>query len=248
MRKKIGFTILIIGLVFLITGFILAIVFSNNGKNNDDIQNNEKLSSTLYNKYHDKIVSQTTYFELYFFEDLENFETSKLSDKDKTKFILDMLYNSITSFKEISSSEVVSEGRKYFSDFNLYRNSISSSDGNILYKYDNDKYSYVTSDSSNFFTFTFYDVSSDAYVDYWIEKKKLYFIKKEVKEDNQYICNVFSSMSDYKNNKSIYSFTCDEFTSIVDDYSKIENLLKTYTYTFKKVGKNYYLDSIKMED
>ena len=247
MRKKIGLAILIIGLFLLIVGFILAI-FLNEDKDKEEVLNNEKLSSTLYNKYHDEIALQTNYFELYFFEDLENFNVSKLSDKDKTKFILDILYNSTKDHKEITSSDIIREGKKYFSNFNLYSKNISSSDGKLLYKYDNGTFSYVTSDNNGFYRYSFYSVSSVGYVDHWIEKKKMYFIKNELTDNNQYVCSVYSLITDYKNNKSIYSFPCDQFTSVVDDYSKIENLLNTYTYTFKKSGKNYYLDSIKMED
>ena len=59
---------------------------------------------------------------------------------------------------------------------------------------------------------------------------------------------MYKSVADYEKDKSIYSFKSDMPSGVVDDYEKIENKLNVYTYTFKKNGDYYMLDTIKMED
>lgn len=220
-----------------------------NNKNISYIQNREniskeKLSENDYNSFYSDIQKQASYYDLYFVSKLHNFSVNDLNDKEKTKFILDIICNYKNS--KVTEQQVIEEANNYFKDFKLYKDNIYSDDKLVLFSYKDGNFVYSNSVLEKLSVVTEV-VSNEGYTDYWILKKKNYFIKSTY-EDNKYHNSIFKSASDCYSNRELYDFDTDIPTSRVDDYSKIENKIDTYVYLFKRNGNHYILDSIKVED
>lgn len=247
MRRKIVLTFLVLGGVILISVGIICVQFNNTNMNyiqNRETMNKEKLSENDYNSFYSDIQKQASYYDLYFVSKLYNFRVNDLSDHEKTRFILDIICNYKNS--KVTEQLVVEEANNYFKDFKLYKDTIYSDNQLILFEYKDGNYIYSNSDLEKFSVVTDV-VSNEGYTDYWILKKKNYFIQS-IYKDNKYHNSIFKSANDCYSNDELYAFDTDTPASKVDDYSKIKNKLDTYIYLFKRDGNHYILDSIKVED
>lgn len=246
MKKRILIVLIFIGIVLILVGIYLVTRDSKESSSNEknEISLGERLSTSEYDQFYSDIQQTAVYFDLYFVSDLANFDVNKLNNKEKTQFVLDVICN--FQSPEVTEEQVITEGNKYFSSFDLYKDTITANNNQTLFQYQDAKYTYVSSLAYDYTTVTSIE-SNDAYKDYWILKKKIYFIKTTYK-NNKYQNKVYKSVADYEKDKSIYSFKSDMPSGVVDDYEKIEDKLNVYTYTFKKNGDYYMLDTIKMED
>lgn len=243
--KKIGIIIAFLGVVLIVFGIG---VFTFSDKNSDKKENEkivkERLSSADYDLFYSNIQTAASYFDIYFVSRYDNFKVNSLNNEEKTQFILNILSNYQSPV--VTEELVISESSKYFSTFNLYKNSIYSGSNKILYQYQDGKFTYLSSESQNYIVNSEL-ISNDGYTDSWVLKKKIYFIKTTY-NDNKYRNSVYKSIDDLKKGKEIYSFVTDVPASQVDDYKKIRKKINTYVYTFKRVQNQYFLDSVKMED
>lgn len=246
MKKNILLVLICIGIISFFSGVFLLINENKNLFLKENRKNSlgDHLSSSEYNQFYLDVQQTATYFDLYSASDLTDFNVANLNNQEKTKFILDI----ICPFQEpeVTEEQVIAEATKYFASFDLYKDTITTNSNQTLFQYQDAKYTYVSSVEPEY-TIATSIVSNDAYKDYWILKKKIYFIKSTYK-NNVYKNKVYKSVSDYEKDKSIYSFESDMPSSTVDDYDKIEDKLNVYTYTFKRSNDHYILDTIKMED
>ncbi len=244
MARKLGIFIAFLGVVFIVFGIV-----GFNLNNMDSFRKfNEKdekvrLSSNDYNLFYSDIQEVISYFDLYISE-FDDFDVHALNNKEKTLFVLNTL--SDYRFPEVTEEQVITEAGKYFSEFDLYRKSISSDSNQMLFQYQKGKFMYISSKTPNY-VINSEVISNDGYVDSWITKKKIYFMKTSY-SNNQYHNMVYKSIKDLENNLEIYSFVTDVPVSQVDNYINIKDKLSVCIYTFNRKNNQYFLDTVKMED
>lgn len=244
MVKKIGIIVLMCGVLCVLFG-ISNLAFGNINFFDDSSDKvvNKRLDSTDYRLFYSDIQMTISYFDLYISK-FDNFKMGELSNKEKTKFVLSI----ITDYRspEATEEDVVSESKKYFSDFDLYKKSIASDSNNVLFQYQDGKFTYLSSDKKDYIASSEV-ISNEGYSDSWVTKKKIYFMKTSY-SNGLYQNMVYKNEKDFKNNKELYSFVTDTPAVQVDDYQRIQEQLPTYVYTFKRKKNQYFLDTVKMED
>lgn len=244
MARKFGIFIAFLGVIFIVFGIV-----GFNLNNMDSFREftkkdeKEKLTSTDYNLFYTAIQTVISYFDLHISE-FDNFKFDDLNNKDKTLFVL----NTLSDYRspEITEEQVITEAGKYFSEFDLYRKSISSDSNQMLFQYQNGKFIYLSSKTPNYIINSEV-ISNDGYVDSWIVKKKIYFMKT-IYSNNKYYNMVYKSIEDLENNQEIYSFVTDVPANQVDNYINIKDELNVYIYTFNRKHNQYFLDTVEMED
>lgn len=233
-----------LGVIFIILG-VVSLTFGNQNSNDSETKKDvkERLSATDYDLFYSNVQTVASYFDIYFISRYDNFKVDSLSNKEKTQFILNILSN--YQSPEVTEEQVISESGKYFSTFDLYKDSISSSNKS-LYQYQSGKFIYLASEPQDYIINSEV-LSNDGYVDSWVLKKKIYFIKTNY-DNNKYHNKVYNSIKNVEKDKPIYSFDSDFPASKVDYYKKIDAKLNTYVYTFKRKQNQYFLYTVKMED
>ena len=131
----------------------------------------------------------------------------------------------------------------HFTPFDLYLTDIKDSDGEVLYKFENNTYIYNTSEALDYYMYTkelYNEVTSTS----WVVKKKMYFLKARADND-ELVIDVYKSS---KSKKKIYSYTSPSNMSLVGlsdkDFDKIKDKLDTVTYKYIRNEENYILKSI----
>lgn len=240
-----------VGVIFIVFGLALIIfglgIFWYNGvpSSMKEAATSPKLSTTEYSKNISNVHQVASYFDSYMSDLYPLINMNSINSKEKTLFVLKKNCN--YKKKNISVEKVKEEAKGYFLDFEPYLGDIKDSTGRILYRYQNNQYIYVVAEAQ-FYNFVTKDISSEGYQDYWILKKKGYYIKS-VLEDEHYVNTVYATFKDYRDNKNALATFSNTTMSLAErDYAEIQKQLKTITYYFIKNGETYYIDSIKVID
>ena len=236
---------LVISVIFVVFGIGYFLGVSANDTPKDILSNSigHKLSDNEYFQYYNDISLTISYFDLYLnmFYPIEDVE--ELDDETKTMFLLNLTTN--YKDKNITRNKLENYKNKYFYDFELVSSDIKFDD-QVLYEYKNNKYTYK---NTNIGVCDIYskEISSDAYDNKWIIKKKNYYVRPY--NNSGIIENrVYSNIDDcLKNKDNIYSFVGDVRVLENEDYLKVEDALYTYIYTFSKNDNKYIMDSIIIE-
>lgn len=233
----------ILGVILVIAGIVLSsnMIFSNK---KDTKPINKQLNSTEYSKYNSIIQKKTSYIDLHFANQYPINDFKKLTSEEKTLFLLKILSN--YKNKEVTVEQLKKEMPNYFSTFELNLKDIKGKDGKVLYRYENEKFTYVLAEDTPYTVVT-KELSSTGYKDRWILKRKIYYMKV-TKENNQYKNTIFSNLSDCQKNKnSIYTTTSTMNMITEEEFDKIKDKLTTITYHFKNKKDNYVIEKVTTE-
>lgn len=240
--KKVGIILIALGFIFVGIGFLYFYFgdFSSHKKTSSF----KRVSTKEYSEYVSDIQKTTIYFDTYMSNIYSLDNVDAISVEEKTLFILRKICNYQT--KTVSVSQVEEEAKFYFIDFDAFLQDVKNNKGQVLYSYQNNQYTYVASEDK-LCTFATLDVSSDGYDDLWVVKKKYYYIKSSL-GNNDYLNTVYLTLNDCINEKNkIHSFGGTTTFLLKEDINTIQSKLKTITYQFIRRGKNYYMNSIQME-
>ena len=241
MKKIIIALITLIGVLLIIIGIYLII--------HNDIQKKEvetistPLTNEEYNNSYSNIISTSNYFETFLSNKYPIENVQDMTPKNKTKFILDIICG--VDNNKATKKEVKKEMSKYFLTPEVYLDDIEIN-GKILYKYSNNIFTNVESEDSQCIFVTNF-LEEEAFSDYWILKKKAYYINQTLNDDNTYSNNVYITEKDCDNEEnSIYSFTDINYMLDEESFDKLKQKLKTITYTYKKNSNKYYIEKIEI--
>lgn len=259
-NKKISLIIIIVSIIiFLFIIWILAFPkLSPRDKNDsfieekkeqkEDENDTEDTSNDIpeeYADYYPQITETSDYFDTYLFKKypVENIEN--LSQIDKTLFLLNIICTEENP--KVTIQQVTENMNKYFVPFDLYLGNIQDSSDNILYKYENGTYTYENSEEDLPYRMYTRELSNKASFDSWIVQRKVYYIKGEMK-NKKIKLNVYK---DHNLDEIIYSYNSESNLSLSslpnEGYQKIKDELSTITYTYKRIGETYILQSISLK-
>lgn len=140
-RKIIIITLIVISVITIGVGVFLI--------NTDILKNTTTIKDTPLSleeksKNLSPILEQILYYNTYLSNEFPIKDIDKLDNTAKTKFLLNITCNLETS--EVSVSDLEKVGEKYFEDFKIVKKDIKTSNDQVLYKYKNNKFTYVTSE------------------------------------------------------------------------------------------------------
>ncbi len=235
--------LLIVAIVLIVSGFIIAtsIGFSGDNKQkNDKRVASSDLTYEEYSKYYPEVKESMDKLDLFLGINYPVNDFSKLSNKDKTLFLLDCLCD----FKndKATVSDLETESKKYFENFETYKKTLKDDRGNTLYEYGKDSFKYMRSESDDIFVY-FKDVSDAAKTDRWTFKRKVYYEKVNPVGD-YFEINVYKTLDDAKNNNILKTFTSNILVLSVEEVETIEESLMDAEYVFDKVNDKYLIKSI----
>lgn len=232
----------VIGILLITIGLgIFSLNSSWNDKKKISETEKQKLSEEEKTDNYQKISEKITFLEFYLSDIYPIEDANKLSEKEKTLFLLKSSCN--YSNKTITEEQLIEKAHEYFKDFNLYQGDLKDKKGKVLYSYEKGKYSIKTVDDSKITTMG-YELSNNGTKDKWIVKRKLYYTDFTLDDINfTYTTNFYAKKDD---KKPIFTRTSETNSMSLkkEEYQKIESKLETATYEFIKENNNYLLKSV----
>lgn len=235
----VGILLLIIGVVLIVIGY-----FVTSNKQSDNITNNDKYQFTA--KYYKDVESAITKLNMFLIDEFPINDISKISDKAKTKFLLDILNDKDDS--KLSIDRVETENDKYF-DINgkVYLETIKNQTNKIMYEYNSKNKAFI-SRNNNYVSYVVNSkvINTKVNSNKLITKRKLYFVEKTV-TGSEYPKRVYKSISDAtKKQNAVFTIGDAQHLFTDEEYEKVKKEFATYTYTFVKMNKKYKIKSIKI--
>ena len=200
MRKVILIILFLCSFGLITTGIIISFNNNSTNKSNDEITDESigtKLSEDEIAKYDSVLKMNISYFDLFLSKKYPIDDFDKMSDTDKTLFLLNTKVNYMDN--EISVSDLEKEKSLYFKDFSLTLEDIKE-DEFVLYKYENNKFTYNSSSDSMCSIYS-KNVSSTAYKEFWTIENKIYFIGGK-SEDGVLLKAIYTNLNDCDNRKN----------------------------------------------
>lgn len=244
-NKIIYITIISLGCILIIVGLIYfginKPVENKVKKTKKEEEKYENIIADEYMPYYDYVVQNAYYFDNTFFNEYPINDVDKLSPRDKTYILLNIVgsdENNLTTVQQLLEAMP-----NHFTSFDLYLGDIKDSDGEVLYKFENNTYTYITSESPEYYMYT-KELYNEITPTSWVAKKKMYFLKAYA-NNGKLIIDVYKSP---KSKKKIYSYTSPSSMSLVglsdEEFDKVKDKLDTITYQYIRSGENYILKSI----
>lgn len=242
MKKKLPIIIVLIALIITAIGVIL--LFNTNkptdNKKEKEIKKEiEQIDTQKYNEIQEQVQNEINIFDMYLSSLYPIKDIDYIKDEDKTLLILKVLSNEETN--SIDEDIIVEEAKKHFNNYKLYNKKTE------YYSYNNKKYTLIKNnyEACNIKTVITKEESNK---EEWITTKKIYYIKLDLKDQEQlkYEVKVYKSYKDCNSNTNEL-LKKENAVAILneDDYNSISEQLNSLKYTLKNNDGIYKVTSIK---
>lgn len=242
MKKKLPIIIVLIALIITAIGVIL--LFNTNkptdNKKEKEIKKEiEQIDTQKYNEIQEQVQNEINIFDMYLSSLYPIKDIDSIKDEDKTLLILKVLSNEETN--SIDEDIIVEEAKKHFNNYKLYNKKTE------YYSYNNKKYTLIKNnyEACNIKTVITKEESNK---EEWITTKKIYYIKLDLKDQEQlkYEVKVYKSYKDCNSNTNEL-LKKENAVAILneDDYNSISEQLNSLKYTLKNNDGIYKVTSIK---
>lgn len=242
MKKKLPIIIVLIALIITAIGVIL--LFNTNkpteNKKEKEIKKEiEQIDTQKYNEIQEQVQNEINIFDMYLSSLYPIKDIDSINDEDKTLLLLKVLSNEETN--SIDEDIVVEEAKKHFNNYKPYNKKTE------YYSYNNKKYTLIKNnyEACNIKTVITKEESNK---EEWITTKKIYYIKLDLKDQEQlkYEVKVYKSYKDCNSNTNEL-LRKENAVAILneDDYNSISEQLNSLKYTLKNNDGIYKVTSIK---
>ena len=240
-RKIIIITLIVISVITIGVGVFLI--------NTDILKNTTTIKDTPLSleeksKNLSPILEQILYYNTYLSNEFPIKDIDKLDNPAKTKFLLNITCNLETS--EVSVSDLEKVGEKYFEDFKIVKKDIKTSNDQVLYKYKNNKFTYVTSEEV-LYEINIKDQKIIATENKWVVQAKIYYSTTKHLDQTKIEKKIYQDIDLINKQDPLFTISSDITNYQEDIPQTVDEKLKTVTYNFKKVDQLYKLDSILFE-
>ncbi|MBR6949233.1 MAG: hypothetical protein IKH54_03505 [Bacilli bacterium] len=242
MKKKLPIIIVLIALIITAIGVIL--LFNTNkptdNKKEKEIKKEiEQIDTQKYNEIQEQVQNEINIFDMYLSSLYPIKDIDSIKDEDKTLLLLKVLSNEETN--SIDEDIIVEEAKKHFNNYKPYNKKTE------YYSYNNKKYTLIKNnyEACNIKTVITKEESNK---EEWITTKKIYYIKLDLKDQEQlkYEVKVYKSYKDCNSNTNEL-LRKENAVAILneDDYNSISEQLNSLKYTLKNNDGIYKVTSIK---
>lgn len=242
MKKELPIIIVLIALIITAIGVIL--LFNTNkptdNKKEKEIKKEiEQIDTQKYNEIQKQVQNEINIFDMYLSSLYPIKDIDSIKDEDKTLLLLKVLSNEETN--SIDEDIIVEEAKKHFNNYKPYNKKTE------YYSYNNKKYTLIKNnyEACNIKTVITKEESNK---EEWITTKKIYYIKLDLKDQEQlkYEVKVYKSYKDCNSNTNEL-LKKENAVAILneDDYNSISEQLNSLKYTLKNNDGIYKVTSIK---
>ena len=242
MKKKLPIIIVLIALIITAIGVIL--LFNTNkpteNKKEKEIKKEiEQIDTQKYNEIQEQVQNEINIFDMYLSSLYPIKDIDSIKDEDKTLLLLKVLSNEENN--SIDEDIIVEEAKKHFNNYKPYNKKTE------YYSYNNKKYTLIKNnyEACNIKTVITKEESNK---EEWITTKKIYYIKLDLKDQEQlkYEVKVYKSYKDCNSNTNEL-LRKENAVAILneDDYNSISEQLNSLKYTLKNNDGIYKVTSIK---
>ena len=242
MKKKLPIIIVLIALIITAIGVIL--LFNTNkpteNKKEKEIKKEiEQIDTQKYNEIQEQVQNEINIFDMYLSSLYPIKDIDSIKDEDKTLLLLKVLSNEENN--SIDEDIIVEEAKKHFNNYKPYNKKTE------YYSYNNKKYTLIKNnyEACNIKTVITKEESNK---EEWITTKKIYYIKLDLKDQEQlkYEVKVYKSYKDCNSNTNELLRKENAVAMLTeDDYNSISEQLNSLKYTLKNNDGIYKVTSIK---
>jgi len=202
------------------------------------------LSEAALEDYQQDIDTNIMYFDYIFSDQYPIKDFNKLSAKDKTLLLVATKLD--IENREIGVAELERIKDNYFEDFDLTLKDLKVDD-RVIYKYENGSFTYNGAIGGACLA-TGKEIAENAYHEYWAIEKKVYFMSQEIENNGSIQGKIYKNLKDCEKKKNVvFSFPYDGGGFTEKDFESIKSKLNTYVYKFKKIGNEYFIESIDLK-
>ena len=242
MKKKLPIIIVLIALIITAIGVIL--LFNTNkpteNKKEKEIKKEiEQIDTQKYNEIQEQVQNEINIFDMYLSSLYPIKDIDSIKDEDKTLLLLKVLSNEENN--SIDEDIIVEEAKKHFNNYKPYNKKTE------YYSYNNKKYTLIKNnyEACNIKTVITKEESNK---EEWITTKKIYYIKLDLKDQEQlkYEVKVYKSYKDCNSNTNELLRKENAVAMLTEDeYNSISEQLNSLKYTLKNNDGIYKVTSIK---
>lgn len=242
MKKKLPIIIVLIALIITAIGVIL--LFNTNkpteNKKEKEIKKEiEQIDTQKYNEIQEQVQNEINIFDMYLSSLYPIKDIDSIKDEDKTLLLLKVLSNKENN--NIDEDIIVEEAKKHFNNYKPYNKKTE------YYSYNNKKYTLIKNnyEACNIKTVITKEESNK---EEWITTKKIYYIKLDLKDQEQlkYEVKVYKSYKDCNSNTNELLRKENAVAMLTEDeYNSISEQLNSLKYTLKNNDGIYKVTSIK---
>ena len=242
MKKKLPIIIVLIALIITAIGVIL--LFNTNkpteNKKEKEIKKEiEQIDTQKYNEIQEQVQNEINIFDMYLSSLYPIKDIDSIKDEDKTLLLLKVLSNKENN--NIDEDIIVEEAKKHFNNYKPYNKKTE------YYSYNNKKYTLI---KNNYEVCNIKTVitNEESNKEEWITTKKIYYIKLDLKDQEQlkYEVKVYKSYKDCNSNTNELLRKENAVAMLTEDeYNSISEQLNSLKYTLKNNDGIYKVTSIK---
>lgn len=247
--RKVALVIVVSSILLIICGISLSF-FKNEQHSKDNSQEvvTKKRESLIYNqdymKYHSSVEDLLVLVDNVMYNSYPISDFQSISSKKKTELLINIVFTH-SNFKVLKSNLELKKQEVFSDDISLIYDDFETNNYKFAYDKTTEEYTILEVVSANF------NVESHIIDEYflddgtWVITKGIYFVESTYLPDI-YPQRIFASSQDAKKLKNeIYTVNnAEESLSVDKNYKKVKDLIKTYTYTLKKVDDVYKIQSI----